>query len=381
MTSPISDSMDSGTDPHKTVSIRDVARDCATCFEQLLQSEDNRTRSPFTSGPFWASRQYADFNLWWTKVGMSQTGLRSVDVRLKDVPEINTMLLRLLRALHHDLNRLINSPEDPLESTIGGAGAGPDRVSQEILEKLETLSSSDESENSDVERTAIQKSDANDAIWQHIGQTLDRLQGYAKRIEQAGAEHRQKRLDTYRRKQRTKQAYEGFRRIGEMRAKAHFRKAPAYILSRIADSFARRRTRFEYIREHQRKREAKVFIVSEPGIIVKHLNKQSELRTKPVRSTTTPSARNIQRKLRPHDQQTILSQTVDTEYRMGSRLMKVRRAESVRSVTLEHPGFPKPPLAQDGIFCCPYCSLHFHEQELEVHRWRSPFSSSSSSAS
>lgn len=51
----------------------------------------------------WTMRQYAEFNLWCTKIGVDGQGLRSIDVRLKDVPEICWFIRSLLSSLASDL--------------------------------------------------------------------------------------------------------------------------------------------------------------------------------------------------------------------------------------------------------------------------------------
>lgn len=84
-------------------SLRNLAQDCRSLLKHLLQDEDSRDDDLIAKEGHWAIRQYAEFNLWCTKVGVDGQGPRAIDVRLKDVPEICWFIKSLLSSLASDL--------------------------------------------------------------------------------------------------------------------------------------------------------------------------------------------------------------------------------------------------------------------------------------
>lgn len=366
--------MDPEADPHDTASLKQIAQACAKQFEHLSEDEETREASANTRDGFWASRQSAEFNMWCTKIGVHSEGLRSIDVRLKDVPEICKLLLNLLRSLHRDLDDLIHQP-------IGAYYPGgetehnrsdADSESDASSLSFDSLSSSEGSQS----RSATDDHSApgqrrNLELRRHIGDTIDRLHGQARRIERAGAQHRRKRIEVFREKERAKQMYEGFVKLGIWKANEQFKSASNTIKERMAESFARRRIRFEYLKEHQKKRAVDMLIL--PDIGVAPLPEGNNAKDKALveqkrEATTTPNVSGTT--TYPQDQRTLFSATVNTTYNLPPERSQKARAESVRSIALRHPGFPPPPQILDGKFECPYCLLEFRDREAEQGRWR-----------
>lgn len=231
-----------------------------------------------------------------------------------------------------------------------------------------SLSSSDESEEEDAS-SASEKCNA--ALRRRIEETIDRLYGHALLIDYAGDKHRREQIELYRQKEGPKWAYEGYKRLANQAAKTYFPSASEAFRQRIGESFARRRIRFEYLAEHQKKRAfntathqpqyspAAVPSQSEDPDGVKYVSKSEE--------TTSLSSQRV-----PQDQHTIYSATVNTKLEMQPQAKRQQRPESVASVALRHPGFPPPPQACDETdgFQCPYCRLQFSACEARKDRWR-----------
>ncbi|KAF6809397.1 hypothetical protein CPLU01_15508 [Colletotrichum plurivorum] len=90
-------------------------------------------------------------------------------------------------------------------------------------------------------------------LQRHIEDTIDRLHGHALQINRAGAGHRRERVKLYPQKPEPGHAYKAYETLARLKAKDQFPKAEDELVSRMV-SFARRRTRFDYLKEHQKKR-------------------------------------------------------------------------------------------------------------------------------
>ncbi len=91
-------------DPQDTAKLKQIAQACERGLYKLLQAEEAKDDMLKSGEVHWASRQFAEFNLWCAKVGVHGQGLRSIDIRLKDVPEILDLIRHLLESLERDLN-------------------------------------------------------------------------------------------------------------------------------------------------------------------------------------------------------------------------------------------------------------------------------------
>ncbi|KAF1966497.1 ankyrin [Bimuria novae-zelandiae CBS 107.79] len=167
------------------------------------------------------------------------------------------------------------------------------------------------------------------ACRRHVEDSIDRLQGQAWRIELAGAQHRQ----------------------------------------RIAESFARRRIRFEYLIEHQKKRSLEVSTAADTDLGPVHVTHSKEDEVPTEKEQRKPQQPQLNEVPRPSAVPTLLLATVNTKYDFTAQPKKKERAESVQSVALRHPGFPPPPKVTGGRFQCLYCLLEFGAREAEKRPW------------
>jgi hypothetical protein len=327
---------------------------------------------------FWASGQITDFNLWCSKLGVDAKGIRSIDVRLKDVPEICTILLHLLQALRSDLEDLISfqigqtMPEHATHDTQMECEA----VSETSSVSFESVSSSNSSrEESAVIFNHVPERSAVLDLRRHVEMTMDQLFGHARRIERAGAEHRRRRVENYRLKNGIDEVFKNFKRIGTAKVDHYppLMNASSDIRDRIAESFARRRIRFEYLRKHQRKREVAIDNEQKTTRVAVLHHKDGDADV-PVDVVDQPKS-SVTRKTtqsHAHDKHSTLSGTADTVYNIKGldEPMSRDRPESVVSLAFKDPDFPRPPRIADGKFQCPYCLLSFGKEEASIARWR-----------
>ncbi|KAF3074221.1 SNF1 protein kinase subunit beta-3 [Trichoderma lentiforme] len=358
-------------DPEDTGRLRDVALACKKYLQGFLKDEEAQDDTVNAREGYWASHQCAEFNLWCTKVGVHGEGLRAIDVRLKDVPGIFELLKQLLLSLKRDLEEL-QQPVRPPEQVTNIHNSLEDAQSDSSSLSFISLSSSDKSEADgaigDPASSASEKCNA--ALKRHIEDTIERLHGHAVLIDSAGSRHRRERIELYRQKEGPKWAYEGYRRLANQAVKTYFPSASEAFRQRIGESFARRRIRFEYLVEHQKKRVVNAVATlpqPSPSTVpsqskdpdgLTHLSKPQE--------TANYSSQHV-----PQDQHTIYSATVNTKLDMQPQARRQERADSVASVALRRPDFPPPPQLCDkaNSFQCPYCRLEFRACEARSDRW------------
>ncbi|EHK47248.1 hypothetical protein TRIATDRAFT_45666, partial [Trichoderma atroviride IMI 206040] len=209
------------------------------------------------------------------------------------------------------------------------------------------------------------------ALRTHIADTIDRLHGHALQIDRAGAKHRRERIEVYRQKESPKWAYEGYKELAIRAAKGYFPSASETFRQRIGESFARRRIRFEYLAEHQKKRAVEVTVHQSQSSPAKVLSgsKDHDRPMHIVKIQEADAEADVFSQRLPHDQHTIYSATVNTKLDMQPQPNRQERAESVASVALRHPGFPPPPKLYGDGFQCPYCRLEFRANEAGKERW------------
>ncbi|SPO04605.1 uncharacterized protein DNG_07290 [Cephalotrichum gorgonifer] len=357
------------SDPKDTLSLRLMAQSCRGHLQELLHVEETREDAAKAEAGHWASHQYAEFNLWCVKVGVDGEGLRSIDVRLKDVPEMCNILLHLLQSLNQDLRELRKPAEEV--ARVGSLDPSFDDAESEGSSLSFESLSSDPPELGDTEdSTASAWRKRNLDLQDHIGDTIERLHGHALRIESAGAGHRRERIELYRQKEGPKAAYEGYKRLAMWKVKTEFEAASEIFQERLAESFARRRIRFDYLKAHQKKRAANavgrqldLVAESQPGL------KDGHDSPPVIMSQKAPSRVDASTEAIPQAQPTIYSQTTGTKLVLSTEPRRPERAESVVSVALRHPGFPLPPRVSNGAFQCPYCRLEFRAREAEKSQW------------
>ncbi|KAI9147010.1 Ankyrin repeat domain-containing protein [Paramyrothecium foliicola] len=354
------------TEAKNTANLKQLADECGKRLDQALRHEQMQDEVVQAKAGHWASRQFAEFNLWCSKVGIHGEGPRSIDVRLKDVPEICALLRQLLQSLHRDLNELQNPLQLSSESSKAEDGLDDAESDSSTLSFL-TLSSADQ----DTKNPGSAMGERDLVLRRHIEDTIDRLHSHALRIESAGAKHRQQRVEHYREKTGPKHVYEGLKELASRTAKMQFPNASEAFRQRLAESFARRRIRFDYLKEHQKKRAVDMAgVLDKVAMPEKQPNVDRDDTPPPTammqtvpRKLTNPAQRRL------HDQHTIYSATENTKLDMGPPKVQQERAESVASVVRRSPGFPPPPRFTGVSFQCPYCRLEFRAREAERNRW------------
>ena len=212
----------------------------------------------------------------------------------------------------------------------------------------------------------------------HIEDTIDRLYGHALQIEAAGANHRRKRVELYRQNPEVQAAYDGFRALALHVAKLKFKKASQPFLGRLAESFARRRIRLDYLDRHQKKRAIdtqRLVQVEDPTPAPEPQRNNPDRHDQPPGAAAEKSPLDLKRasgaSSRLQDERTAYSGTVETKLDPGPPQKRPEKAESVASVVLRKDDFPPPPPCPDGVsFQCPYCRLEFRAHEAKMVHWR-----------
>ncbi|UKZ69082.1 uncharacterized protein TrAtP1_010095 [Trichoderma atroviride] len=357
-----------------TLSLGHVALACQIHLQELLKDEESQEDAAKAREGFWASRQSAEFNLWCTKAGVYGEGLRAIDVRLKDVPGIFELLKQLLQSLLHDFAELQQPDKEPEHAVNNHDGSDEDVQSDSSSLSFMSLSSSEKSEakaDGAIDDLLSASEERHAALRTHIADTIDRLHGHALQIDRAGAKHRRERIEVYRQKESPKWAYEGYKELAIRAAKGYFPSASETFRQRIGESFARRRIRFEYLAEHQKKRAVEVTVHQSQSSPAKVLSgsKDHDRPMHIVKIQEADAEADVFSQRLPHDQHTIYSATVNTKLDMQPQPNRQERAESVASVALRHPGFPPPPKLYGDGFQCPYCRLEFRANEAGKERW------------
>ncbi|RMJ18403.1 hypothetical protein CDV36_001941 [Fusarium kuroshium] len=388
--------------PEVVAGLKQLARSCEEHLRTLLRNEEERNDAYESKEGHWASHHFSEFNLWCAKVGVHGEGLRSLEVRLKDVPEICNLLRAHLQSLKKDLEDLQKPIAVPKEASLPREvsynekmppnlpretgfrypmpnntvqnipNMEPDDVSSNSSLSFDSLPSLPISTKEESPKKSLHASNERDsALRRHIQATIERLHGHALRIEGAGAQHRRKRIEIYRQKPRRSWMYDRYKELAGQKAHVQFPLASNAFKDRIAESFARRRIRFDYLRDHQKKRAIQAQGLELPS------RPRTELDTQPQDNiSTTPQAKDDEPSSkpdqppqpRPQDQKTVYTTTEDTKLDMDRPKSESKRADSVASITLR-PELPPPPRFSGTAFQCPYCRLEFRAAEAEKNRW------------
>ncbi|KAH7397169.1 hypothetical protein BKA66DRAFT_605750 [Pyrenochaeta sp. MPI-SDFR-AT-0127] len=332
--------------PQETATIKHLAIACSQLLRTISDAETDEAKDTDAEDGFWASRQ-------------------------SDVPEICEIFRQLLQSLHTDLTELMlhcaGSPTQVVDAKEGLDAI--DTKSDASSLSFESLSSSVGSKSLTELKTSAPERRYELELKRHVGDTINRLEGQARRVERAGAQHRRQRVSIYQEKERTRQVYEGFQQLGIWKANEQFKLASEIFKSRMAESFARRRIRFEYLKEHQQKRAIDMMTV--PNNDLEPPRPNTDANVAPVSQTPEEGERHHEPgKHFQQDQQTLFSATVNTQYNLPPEPKKKERVESVKSIVIPHTGFPRPPKIHFGKFQCPYCFLEYRDTEAEMVRWR-----------
>ncbi|KAJ3549807.1 hypothetical protein NM208_g305 [Fusarium decemcellulare] len=356
--------------PEDTASLKQAAEICQKHLETLRRNEEQQDDKDETGGGYWASHQFSEFNLWCVKVGVYGQGLRSLDVRLKDVPEICNLLRGLLESLKQDFEELQNPTEDSASSS-NSSNDSDDAASDSSCLSFDSLSSVRPLHEDAITRGSAKACNGKTLrLRMHIQDTIDRLHAHALRIERAGAQHRRERIEAYfQNEHEGRDAYERFLELADAKARIQFPKATKAFQHRIAESFARRRSKFDYLKAHQKKRAVQQGKSEDSETIHPNPEPQHKVDFPPLVNDPEPGAKaSLPSQHAPHDQQTVVAATEVTRLEMGTLQRQRRKAESVASVTTR-PELPPAPPVKGTTFECPYCRLEFRAEEAENDRW------------
>lgn len=241
---------------------------------------------------------------------------------------------------------------NPLKSKIDNSGEINDDSS---ISDYEFLSSSDEIEVA-TPNEPLSKSQV------AIQETIDRLHRLATIIRRSGKKHRQLRIERYLDKEKNREVYDRIKMLVFEKVDFSFPKASLALKERMAESVAKRRSRFSYIEKHQQKIAAPnhPLLAPQPPVVYKE-------------ASTLPQFVDQGIKQPPGGASTILSATEDTKLDQKQlRAVKEDHPESVASAYISQSGFPDPPKLRsiDTTFHCPYCCLECPIKEAHGEFWK-----------
>ena len=205
-----------------------------------------------------------------------------------------------------------------------------------------------------------------------IQETIDRLNRLAAIIRHSEKKHRQLRIERYLDKPANLEVHQRIKMLALWKVEYLFPEASEALRERMAESIAKRRSRFFYVKQHQRKTSPPNCPQPAPQASVNyeeaHALPQSPdpynelpVFTRPqilkpsVVSSTTLSPTEVTTKL---DQNHL-------------RVIKEDRPETAASAYLSRSGFPNPPkvCSTETSFLCPYCCLECPTKEAHGKLW------------
>lgn len=212
----------------------------------------------------------------------------------------------------------------PLRSEIDNPGEINDDSS---ISDYEFLSSSDEIEGA-APVEPLSKSQV------AIQETIDRLHRLATIIRRSGKKHRQLRIERYLDKEKNREVHDRIKMLVFEKVDHSFPKASLALKERMAESVAKRRSRFSYIEKHQQKIESPnhPLPAPEPPVIYEEASTLPQFLDQDIKVSTS-------HKQPPVGASTILSATEDTKLdRKYIRAIKEDRPESVASAYISQSG-------------------------------------------
>lgn len=205
-----------------------------------------------------------------------------------------------------------------------------------------------------------------------IQETIDRLNRLAAIIRHSGRKHRQLRIERYLDKPINFEVHQRIKLLALRKVEYLFPQVSEALRERMAESIATRRSRFLYVKQHQRKTSAFNYPQHAPQAQVNY-EEAYPLRQSPDPDNELPVL-SIPQILEPSVvSSTILSDTVVTKLDQN-RLQAIRedRPETVASAYLSQSGFPIPPkvCSTETSFLCPYCCLERPTKEARGKLWK-----------
>lgn len=205
-----------------------------------------------------------------------------------------------------------------------------------------------------------------------IQETIDRLNRLAAIIRHSGKKHRQLRIDRYLKKPSNLEVHQRIKMLALWKVEYLFPRASEALRERMAESIAKRRSRFFYVKQHQRKMSTPNYPQHAPQAPLNYeethalpqsLDPDNELPvlTRPeILEPTVVSS-------------TILSPTEVTKLDQNHlRAIREDGPETVASASLPQSGFPNPPkvCSTETSFLCPYCCLERPVKEARGKFWK-----------
>ncbi|KAG4432743.1 hypothetical protein IFR05_011773 [Cadophora sp. M221] len=356
---------------HET-SITSIAMKCREELESLPLSEKNP----------WVKDQSAQFNIWVANAGVLGVGHRSLDFKLKELPDIKALIEQLLSSLATDLLKLRRPVGQDLPAVIKPPSK-PVQTVDDRLVKVEDHGDSDRSSSSSYKFLSSSEEDEDDNPATSlvgpqitIQETIDRLQRLSTVIRRSGAHHREVRIERFLQKPRNLQVHEVFEKFALQKAVHLFPQAEEYLQKRISQSIARRRSRFSYIQKHKEKISARGRVVStaRPKIAMP-LKIPEGIDNTPLGNTVDVGGEKADKAIETPTimGKSVLSVTENTK--LDPRRLQAEpndRPQTVISAFISQSGFPNPPKLKSGTreFECPYCCLIYPATEARGQPWQ-----------
>ncbi|KAI0446278.1 hypothetical protein F4803DRAFT_568292 [Xylaria telfairii] len=321
--------------------LRELSIQCRELLHHL--SVNNRPTS--TDGAE-ARELMANFNTWAANMGVFREGLQSLNSRLKSAPDISKLVQQLLIALQRSLEKIL--------LRMGNKDDSP--------------STSESDDSSDRSSTSSRRQDQTfggdkacfsprSTVWTSIHNTITGLRQLELTVRQAGAQHRQERIDCFKNLPRNEQVHKLFEDCARQKVDYLFPKVSEVLQKRMVVSIVTRRARFLYLEQHQKKTST----LNEPAPELPQ-NKAAKKEEEMILPTTRHGQKKAAYSMLITQPSEVLSNTVVTKLdlkRLNLDPNKTRSAESVSSAKISTGTFPSvPKLDPGGIsFTCPYCFL------------------------
>ncbi|KAH6716525.1 hypothetical protein BKA61DRAFT_306498 [Leptodontidium sp. MPI-SDFR-AT-0119] len=356
---------------HETT-IASLAMKCREGLESLPLSEQNP----------WVKDQSAQFNIWVANAGVLGIGHRSLDFKLKELPDIKALIEQLLSSLERDIIKLQKPPVQARPAVVKPPSK-PARTLDDSQVKSKDHEDSDGSSSSSYKFLSSSEEDENDSPATSligsqvtIQETIDRLQRLSTVIRRSGAHHQEVRIERFLQKPRNLQVYEVFEKFALQKAVHLFPQAEEYLQKRISQSIARRRSRFSYTQKHKEKISARDRAVNTARPKVAVLPKMPEgIDSIPLQKNVDAGreATGMAVEMPTIVGQSVLSVTENTK--LDPKRLQAGpndRPRTVISAFISQSGFPNPPKLKPGTkeFECPYCCLIYPASEARGQPWQ-----------
>ncbi|MCJ1425603.1 hypothetical protein MMC29_003503 [Sticta canariensis] len=329
---------------------------CKELLKKLCHSQDDQQ---------WAKDQAAQFNIWAADTGVFAETHYSLDFRLEGIPETRNLVALLLHTLEVDLIHS-QTPLDEVHQHDNPRSSEIDETNDDSsISEYDFLSSSEE-----IEAVAPIAPLSESCV--AIQETIDRLNRLAAMIRRSGKKHRQLRIERYLDKPSNLEVHQRIKMLALWKVEYFFPQASEALRERMAESIAKRRSRFFYIKQHQRKTSTPNYPQPAPQAPVDY-EEAHALPQSPDPDNELPVL------IRPQIfepfvvSSTILSGTEVTKLDQNLlRAIREDRPETVASAYLSLSGFPNPPkvCSTETSFLCPYCCLERPMKEARGELWK-----------